>query len=51
MNKEARDHLLSSWMFVKGEKPNSCYHYDMFLEDLDRMTSEDFARCIRGEPT
>lgn len=38
-------------MFVKGEKPNSCYHYDMFLEDLDQMTSEDFALCIRGQPT
>lgn len=46
--KERRDELLSKWMFVKGEKPNSCYHYDMFLEDLDQMSAEDFAICIRG---
>lgn len=50
-SKEARDALLSKWMFVKSEKPNSCYHYDMFLEDLDQMSSEDFALCIRGQPT
>ena len=48
---DARQALLKKWMFVKGDKPNSCYHYDMFLQDLERMPVEDFVKCIRGQPT
>jgi len=46
--REKREEKLRKWMFVKGEKANSCYHYDMFLQNLDQMSAEDFAVCIRG---
>lgn len=46
--KEQREEMLQKWMFVKADKPNSCYHFDMLLQHLDQMSAEDFAVCIRG---
>ena len=28
---DQRKALLEKWMFVKEDKPNSCYHFDLFL--------------------
>lgn len=47
---EAQNALLKKWMLVKEDKPNSCYHFDMLLQDLEHMSAEDFAVAIRGEP-
>ena len=38
-------------MLVKEDKPNSCYHFDKLLQNLDQMSAEEFAVAIRGQPT
>ena len=50
-NFEAQNALLHKWMLVKEDKPNSCYHFDKLLQNLDQMPAEDFAVAIRGQPT
>ena len=50
-NFEAQNALLYKWMLVKEDKPNSCYHFDKLLQNLDRMPAEEFAVAIRGQPT
>ena len=32
---EAQNALLQKWMLVKEDKPNSCYHFDSLLQNLE----------------
>ena len=48
---DSQNALLHKWMLVKEDKPNSCYHFDKLLQNLDQMSAEEFAVAIRGQPT
>lgn len=37
-------------MLVKEDKPNSCYHFAQLLQNLEKMSAEDFVVAIRGTP-
>ena len=37
-------------MLVKEDKPNSCYHFASFLQNLPQMSAEEFAIAIKGSP-
>ena len=34
-NEDGLNQLLKKWMLVKEDKPNSCYHFDQLLQNLD----------------
>lgn len=42
-----RDELLENHMLVKADKPNSCYHYDTLIGDLQNISAEDLAKALR----
>jgi len=49
---QLRDNLLSKWMLVKEDKPNSCYHYCDFIGNLKEVSAEEFAlkmKCSKEE--
>ena len=46
----AQTAILKKWMLVKEDKPNSCYHFAQLLQNLDKMSAEEFAVAIKGTP-
>jgi hypothetical protein len=39
---------MRNWMAVKQDKPNSCYHYDKLLRNLNAMPAQEFLVAIRS---
>jgi hypothetical protein len=40
---------LRSLILVKYDKPHACYNYFQILEDLQKMSAEEFAEAIKGK--
>ena len=48
---EAREKLLDKWMYVKGDKPNSCYTFVRLLANLKKMSAADLATELKCSTT
>lgn len=48
--KYLEDRLLSKWMLVSENKPNSCYTYVNLLKDLKNMSAYDMAVALKCKP-
>jgi hypothetical protein len=46
----ARERYFNKWMFVKADKPNSCYTFSSLIENLRQMTAEDMAIALKCKP-
>ena len=40
--------MLRKWIVVKYDKPNSCYHFDILLRDLKKISASEFLEAIRS---
>lgn len=48
---KTRNELLEKWMFIKSDKPSSCYSYINFLSNLKTMKAEELAIELNCAPT
>ena len=47
MNVDRRDDLLSKYMLVKADKPNSCYTYVDLIGNLKNIQAEELAKALK----